>query len=272
MSIHNNPRRAAFIAWMKVHDLRVADVQRRSGIPYTTIASFVKREGAKMLAETEQRIAEAYGITTDDIFTGRHLDAGASVFTARKRDTSVSRSRNKDFINDTKTTDKYQSPNIRSARTIPILGYVEAGAWREMNEYDQVIGELPFVHPLYDPKDCFGYIVKGDSVNKAFPDGTTVICVSPDKKQLRIGHFVIIKDTSRPGLAELTIKRAAVDDRGRPIFEPCSTNPRWQQPLIPPLRDEAAQVGWEVIGIVFTKYEPVESDGEFISLAFTDEG
>lgn len=51
------------------------DAHRRSEVPYTTIHSFLIGKTQKMESENEERIAEAYGRTVDEIFGGKGVPA-----------------------------------------------------------------------------------------------------------------------------------------------------------------------------------------------------
>jgi hypothetical protein len=61
-------RKAAFRAWMQRKGLNVAEVARASGVPHTTLYSFLTREGASLKAINEAQVAAAYTTTVDEIF------------------------------------------------------------------------------------------------------------------------------------------------------------------------------------------------------------
>lgn len=61
-------RRAAFRAWMKRTGQNVAQVARASGVPQTTLYSFLAGKAASLKATTEARVAGAYASSVDEIF------------------------------------------------------------------------------------------------------------------------------------------------------------------------------------------------------------
>jgi transcriptional regulator with XRE-family HTH domain len=70
MSGHEN-RRDAFRAWMAANDLSAADVARRATIPPTTIYSYLDGKSRSLRGDTEQRIAQAFNVTVELLFTAR---------------------------------------------------------------------------------------------------------------------------------------------------------------------------------------------------------
>lgn len=61
-------RRVAFRAWLSRKGLNVADVARHSGVPQTTLYSFLSGKASSLKATTEARVSAAYGTTVDEIF------------------------------------------------------------------------------------------------------------------------------------------------------------------------------------------------------------
>jgi transcriptional regulator with XRE-family HTH domain len=70
MSGHEN-RREAFRAWMAANDLSPADVARRATIPPTTIYSYLDGKSRSLRGDTEQRIAQAFNVAVEMLFTSR---------------------------------------------------------------------------------------------------------------------------------------------------------------------------------------------------------
>ena len=67
-----NPRLEAFQKWVKSNDLSTKRVAKAAGIAYTTLASFVQQDTYTLKGDTEQKIADAFNCSTEDIFvTGR---------------------------------------------------------------------------------------------------------------------------------------------------------------------------------------------------------
>jgi len=68
MSEEANRRRTAFQKWMKQTGRNVARVARETGVPQTTLYSFVSGKASSLKATTEARVASAYNVAIDDIF------------------------------------------------------------------------------------------------------------------------------------------------------------------------------------------------------------
>lgn len=68
MSEAANRRRDAFSAWMKRAGLKVADVAKKSGVPASTLYSFVAGKAASFKGTTEARVAAAFNLPVDEIF------------------------------------------------------------------------------------------------------------------------------------------------------------------------------------------------------------
>lgn len=65
-----SPRARAFIAWMKSRDLKTARVSAKAGMTNSTLASFVAGKTHSLKGETEQKLAEAWEVTVDEMFGG----------------------------------------------------------------------------------------------------------------------------------------------------------------------------------------------------------
>lgn len=71
-------RREAFRAWLRRTGRNVAEVARHSGVPQTTLYSFLSGKAVSLKATTEGRVAAAFITTIDEIF-GPNLPAYVSV-------------------------------------------------------------------------------------------------------------------------------------------------------------------------------------------------
>jgi hypothetical protein len=69
MSIEN--RREAFKAWMDAMELTPAEVARRAAIPPTTLYSYLDGKSQSLKGATEQKIADAFGVPVEVLFTSR---------------------------------------------------------------------------------------------------------------------------------------------------------------------------------------------------------
>jgi hypothetical protein len=64
----NERRRAAFIEWKRENKLSYASISRTTGVPESTLRSYVKGRAASMRGDTQAKIVEAYGLSTSAIF------------------------------------------------------------------------------------------------------------------------------------------------------------------------------------------------------------
>lgn len=65
-----SPRAEAFKAWMKSRGLKTARVSAKAGLTNSTLASFVAGKTRTLTGFTEQRIADAFEVTVDEMFGG----------------------------------------------------------------------------------------------------------------------------------------------------------------------------------------------------------
>ena len=131
--------------------------------------------------------------------------------------------------------------NPQPVEYIPVLGFVEAGAFREMTEeYD---GETaPFIPFTPDKKFAayphFAHIARGDSMNAGTPpinEGAIVISIDwfAAGFELRNGMYVVVEQTREGGhLREFTVKEVEVVADGVNLV-PRSTNPKHKKIFVP---------------------------------------
>lgn len=121
-----------------------------------------------------------------------------------------------------------EPPNVRPTRSmprfIPVLSYVQAGAWTEVIDYAALGEDTEWVVSDYrSGKKLFCLRVQGDSMEPEFPEGTLLV-VEPGA-DWRAGHYVIAAN----GDHEATFKQVARDGDAW-FLKPC--NPRYPiQPL-----------------------------------------
>lgn len=106
-------------------------------------------------------------------------------------------------------------------RTIPIIGQVAAGNWREAIQQSQ--SSIPAPDPSVPPRS-FGLRVVGDSMDLYVDEGGTAV-VDPDDKHLYPGRFYVILNQE----GEATFKQFNADPAR---LTPCSTNPAHSEILI----------------------------------------
>lgn len=121
------------------------------------------------------------------------------------------------------------------ARTIKVIGYVQAGEWEETwelpyeDQYDVAIPADPGLagYPLYAAE------TRGPSMNKRYPEGTIVVFTNAIEthEDLIPGKRYIVERERADGLKEATVKLLWVDDKGKPWLLPESDDPRYQEPI-----------------------------------------
>jgi SOS-response transcriptional repressor LexA len=157
----------------------------------------------------------------------------------------------------------------KPAAAIPVIGIVEAGAFRPMPESNSD-NESDVLYLNAPRSDCyprarhFALQVWGDSMNAAKPvpilQGMHVLCVDTIEAGLTIesGKIYVVRRTTDGGQTyEMTVKRARVF-RDRIELVPESTNPRHRPIVIPHDFDNDAQAEIAAIGWVYGTYTSLE--------------
>ena len=125
-------------------------------------------------------------------------------------------------------------PLAKHNRSITVIGSVQAGAWVEAIEWpldERFTISVPFENEFYN--GVYGLVVRGDSMNKDYPDGSIVFVtdIYEYKKRLVNGDHVICERVDSGGLVEATVKELVFDEKGASWLWPRSTNPEHQQPI-----------------------------------------
>lgn len=148
---------------------------------------------------------------------------------------------------------------------IPITGLsvvseVQAGTWLDVTTLDDDPSEhqiLPVPRDPRFPKAAqYALKVRGDSMDKEFPDGTYVTCVDiwDAGIPLRDGLIVHVQRMRAGGqLVEITVK-AIEKAEGKFWLAPRSSNPKWTR--VPVDSDKTFEV--KVRGIVTGSWKPTE--------------
>lgn len=150
------------------------------------------------------------------------------------------------------------SSNINSSegfrpvnRTVPLLGEVQAGAWREVVEEYAPEEVVPVYLAGFEGANLFALRIRGPSMDRYYPDGTMVIVCPAAEIGVREGDHVIVR-RRRGSLVETTVKEV-VRERGGIALWPRSTDPAHQEPIrLKTVRD--ADEGPEIIGVVVSSY------------------
>lgn len=121
--------------------------------------------------------------------------------------------------------------------SIFVRGAVQAGVWRDAIEWsgDEWYSLTVPTDDRYPGIERFGLLVKGDSMDRLYPDGTVVVCVRflDIARQPKPGERVICeRRSSKTGDFEATVKEYQRDDDGRHVLWPRSSKPEFQQPFI----------------------------------------
>ena len=118
-----------------------------------------------------------------------------------------------------------------------VIGEVQAGAWREALEWSEDDRYSVALPPVGVDKRVprFGLVVRGDSMNEVFEDGTILVCVNTvDMERWPIsGEFVICQRHDKQGLVETTVKQYRENRDGDAFLIPRSSNPAYSSIPLP---------------------------------------
>lgn len=127
---------------------------------------------------------------------------------------------------------------IPSIETIYVKGFVQAGHMQEAIEWP-ASDWIPVYAPTdsrYQDIERFGLQVRGNSMNRVYPDGSIVIAIRFDQlgRMPRSGERVVVLCRTKYGSDEMeaTVKRYQIDEAGRHILWPESDDPLYQTPII----------------------------------------
>jgi SOS-response transcriptional repressor LexA len=154
--------------------------------------------------------------------------------------------------------DSGDSSNVRNERrpiSIPVVGKLAAGVYREVVEHDD--GDVEYIFDEPDPEypnaKQVAFTVEGDSLNDLKPrpilEGDKLICVDFDDTGLPLieGMIVVIQRTRDNGLTlEWSAKQVELHP-GRTEYHPRSTNKRHKAIVVPD--DPNADTG-EVVEVI----------------------
>ncbi|MBZ7923131.1 helix-turn-helix domain-containing protein [Ensifer adhaerens] len=207
-----------------------AELSRRSGIPYDNINKYLRGDIDQPRGDVLETLAET--VKRPLLWLRDGIDAAQSELTL--------------------------VPGRMVAA--PVVGRVEAGAFREVDPFDQSERELISVPPdeRFPHARQLVFDVTGDSMNNLRPrpifDGDRVIAVAYEdvasEAVLRDGMVVVVERTRDGGhTREWSVKQVEIYE-GRTEFHPRSNNPK-HRPIVVE-RDAEADDGTrvEVIGLV----------------------
>jgi len=135
----------------------------------------------------------------------------------------------RETINEPSSSEPVRESFSSEGEPTRIIGAVEAGVFREAFEIpieDQ--DTLPIGSERYGP-DCFCLEVRGDSMDRRFPDGSLLICrpFDAEAEPLPDQKFVVaMRRDARTDQVEATVKRLVkLASRDNYVLMPESTNP-----------------------------------------------
>ena len=138
-----------------------------------------------------------------------------------------------------------------------VRGRVQAGAWAESLEWD-ADERYPVWVPIpekWRAFNKFGLEVRGPSMNRRYPEGTILVCVSVIEADVepQQGHRYIVERIDSAGQHEMTVKELKFDDDGKAWLWPDSDHPEHQAPIA---ADGGDGDSIEIRGIVITSVQP----------------
>ncbi len=120
-------------------------------------------------------------------------------------------------------------------RRIAIVGQLAAGVFEETLELPHDEQQTPsvFLGSDLDGVPVQGFIVKGNSMNSFYPDGS-IVYVAPLRSipgAPKSGHHVMVMRRNSDGLVEGTLKDYVVDEKNQVWLWPRSNSPLHQAPV-----------------------------------------
>jgi repressor LexA len=120
-------------------------------------------------------------------------------------------------------------------KTVMVVGDLQAGAWREAIEwdYDDQYPMPVIMDPSRPSYPMQGFVVRGTSMNRPYPEGSHVFVASTISNGLtpRNGDHVLVIRRNKRGLYEATLKEYVVNEDGSRWLWPRSTDPQYQAPM-----------------------------------------
>jgi transcriptional regulator with XRE-family HTH domain len=138
-----------------------------------------------------------------------------------------------------------------------VRGAVAAGVWTVAYEWPQddwtQYSGLASVEAPEGKR--YGLLVRGDSMNEIYPDGTVLDCLNIDAvKEVRSGQRVIVERRKFDGTVEATVKEYVKAEDGREWLRPRSTNPEFQ--AIDPANPSEGIEEVVIVAVVIGSYRP----------------
>lgn len=139
-------------------------------------------------------------------------------------------------------------------RRVHVVGELAAGAWLEAvawPEQDQYEVSVALPEDL-SGTPLEGYVVRGNSMNKLYPDGS-IVYVTPLRSArggASSGDIVMVMRTDSSGMVEGTVKEYVVDENGKKWLWPKSSAPEHQAPLSLDAEKQGSTLDVIITGVV----------------------
>ncbi|MCG7507099.1 helix-turn-helix domain-containing protein [Mesorhizobium retamae] len=208
----------------KIRDLRVklglsqGGLAQRIGVDQSTVSKYERAE-LNPKAEPAQKLADLAGVT----------------------------------IGEWLGIEPVSNKDVR-AKTARVVGELQAGVWREAVEweYDDQYDAPVLLDPALPNYPLKGYVVKGTSMNRHYPDGSIVYAAATIANGLypMNGDHVLVSRRNKSGLFEATLKEYVVEPDGSKWLWPRSSDPEHQTPI--QFGSDSEEV--TVTGIVFSSF------------------
>ncbi|WP_433942654.1 S24 family peptidase [Brevundimonas diminuta] len=135
-----------------------------------------------------------------------------------------------------------------NVRMVGVIGEIRAGNWAQIpDEQPEPWEYVPVNLPEYQRAHLFALNVVGRSMDRVYPDGSTVVVCPAHEAGVRENDHVVVRRW-KGGMAETTLKEVVVEN-GKVVLWPRSTDAAYQQPIrLDEVRD--ADEGPEILGVV----------------------
>ena len=145
-----------------------------------------------------------------------------------------------------------------SLTSVKVVGFVQAGDWREAIELpddDQYTVNVP-PDARFRDLEVFALEIRGDSMNLRYADKSLLICsrYDPVNDRLPVGKRVIVQRRSELGLIEATCKELIIDKDGKGWLKPESNNPAHSS--IRFTQSDDGEDDTQIIAVVMASYQP----------------
>jgi transcriptional regulator with XRE-family HTH domain len=142
--------------------------------------------------------------------------------------------------------------DMPAGRRVKVVGELAAGAWRETIDMQDQYDVLVAVPKKFEHVPLQGFVVKGESMNRIYPDGS-IVYVAPIhavEGWPRSGQVVMVM-AHEHGMTEATLKEYVVNEHGKWLY-PRSNHPEHQAPVdYKNKKGEVAITGVVVSAMVF---------------------